>query len=146
MIRQSKIVPFIMLNESLGMTDLSGSPMTINAMKVLAYIRDNDGIMLTKSGAFYRKFVTWAAEDFQWPEYGPDRLYIVNKVLNEPDFMPLAIMHELLVGARLLRHCKGKAVPTKAGKAMIGNHGALQAELFDAYFLALDHQPDPAAA
>lgn len=139
MIRQSRIAPFIMLNESLGRSDLSGSPLAINGMKVLTHAAEDGGITLTKSGAFYRKFVTWAAEDFQWPGYEPEQLYIVNKVLNEPDFMPLAIMHELLVGSRLLRHTKGKALPTKAGKAMIGDHGALQAELFDAFFIALDH-------
>ena len=127
MIRQSKIVPFIMLNESLGMTDLSGSPMTINAMKVLAYIRDNDGIMLTKSGAFYRKFVTWAADDFRWPGYEAEELYRLNKVLNELDFMPLAIMHELLIGARLIRRYKGKVLLSQAGKRIIGDYGALQA-------------------
>ena len=59
-------------------------------------------------------------------------------MLNELDFLPLAIMHELLVGSRLLRHYKGKAVPTKAGKAMIGDHGRLQAELFDTYFTGFD--------
>jgi hypothetical protein len=139
MIRQSRIAPFIMLNESLGVSDLSGSLMAINGMKVLTRVTEDGGITLTKSGAFYRKFVTWAAEDFQWPDYEPERLYVVNKVLNEPDFMPLAIMHELMIGARLLRHYKGKALPTKAGKAMIHDHGALQAELFDAFFLALDH-------
>ena len=139
MIRQSRLAPFVMLNESLGVSDLSGSPMAINGMKVLIHAAEGGGITLTKSGAFYRKFVTWAAEDFQWPGHEPERLYVVNKVLNEPDFMPLAIMHELMIGARLLRHTKGKALTTKAGKAMIGDHGALQAELFDAYFLALDH-------
>lgn len=139
MIRQSRVAPFIMINESLGVSDLSGSPMCINGMKVLTRVTEDGGITLTKSGAFYRKFVTWAAEDFRWPDYEAERLYVVNKVLNEPDFPPLAIMHELMVGARLLRHSKGKALPTKAGKAMIGDYGALQAELFDAFFLALDH-------
>lgn len=139
MIRQSRIAPVIMLNESLGMSGLSGSPMTINGMKVLSRASEEGGIPLTKSGAFYRKFVTWAAEDFLWPGHEPEELYAVNKVLNEPDFMPLAIMHELMIGTRLLRHYKGKALTTKAGKAMIGDYGALHAELFDAYFLALDH-------
>lgn len=137
--RHSRISPFILLNESLGLSDLSGSPMCMNAMKVLTRASEDGGIMLTKSGAFYRKFVTWAAEDFGWPGYEAEELYRLNKVLNELDFMPLAIMHELLLGARLLRHYKGKALPTKAGKAMIGDYGALQAELFDSFFLALDH-------
>lgn len=139
MIRQSRIAPVTMLNESLGASDLSGSPMCVNAMKVLTRASEDGGITLTKSGAFYRKFVTWAAEDFGWPDYEAEKLYVVNKVLNEPDFPPLAIMHELLLGARLLRHYKGKALPTKAGMAMIGDYGALQAELFDSFFLALEH-------
>ncbi len=138
MIRPSRIAPIIMLNESLGVSDLSGSPMCMNTMKVLNRANENDGILLTKSGAFNRKFVTWAAEDFHWPGYEAAQLYLVNKVLNEQDFPPLAVMHELLVGARLIRRYKGKALPTKAGKVMIGDHGALQAELFDTYFTGYD--------
>lgn len=51
MIRRSRIARTALLNESLGMADLTGSPMCINAMKVLEYIRDHDGIALTKTGA-----------------------------------------------------------------------------------------------
>jgi hypothetical protein len=139
MIRQSRIAPIVMLKESLGVAELFGSPMSMNAMKVLMYIRDHHGIALTKSGAFYRKFVTWAAADFCWPGYEAEQLYAVNKVLNEPDFLPLAIMHELLIGARLIRRYKGKALLSPAGKRIVGDYGALQAELFDAFFIALDH-------
>jgi len=138
MIRPSRIAPIIMLNESLGLTDLSGSPMCINTMKVLTRANEDDGITLTKSGAFNRKFVTWAAEDFRWPGYEPEELYRLNKVLNEWDFPPLAVMHELLIGARMIRRNKNKALLTKAGKAMLGDHGALQAELFDTYLTDYD--------
>lgn len=138
MIRPSRIAPIIMLNESLRLTDLSGSPMCINTMKVLMRASEDDGIMLTKSGAFNRKFVTWAAEDFRWPGYEPEELYRLNKVLNEWDFPPLAVMHELLIGARMIRRYKNKALLTKAGKAMIGDYGALQAGLFDTYFTGYD--------
>jgi hypothetical protein len=142
MIRHSRIAPFILLNERLGQSDLTGSPMCINGMKVLRSASDGGGIPLTKSGAFYRKFVTWAAEDFRWPGHEVEKLYVVNKVLNEPDFFPLAVMHELMTGVRLLRHYKGKAVITKAGKAVLGDYGALQAELFEAFLLALDRGAD----
>ena len=91
-------------------------------------------ITLTKSGAFYRKFVVWSAEEFQWPDWTPRDLYVVNRVLNEQDFVPLAVMHDLLRAARLIRHFKGRAVLTKSGTAIISNHGALQALLFDTYF------------
>ena len=108
--------------------------MTINGMKLLEYVRDNDGIPLTKSGAFYRKCVEWAAVEFEWPGFTTDYLYRLNKVLNEPDVLPLYVMHELFDAAKLLRRYKGKAKLTKSGMAAIGNHGALQTVLFEAYF------------
>ncbi len=109
-----------------------------NGIKLLKYAHDNGGVTLTKSGGFFRKFVTWAADEFRWPGHEPEKLYIANKVLNEQDFFPLAVMHDLMLVTRLIRHFKGKAVPTKAGRAIMGDHGALQAMLFDAYFMTLD--------
>lgn len=138
MTRQSAISPYLSLNHSLASAELAGSLMCVNSMKLLICARDDDGIHLTKSGAFCRKFVTWAAEDFRWPGYEMDDLYAVNKVLNEPDFPPLAIMHDLLVAARIIRHHKGEAVLTKIGRGLIDDHGGLQAVLFDAFFLKLD--------
>lgn len=138
MIRPSRISPDVLINESLGIADLAASPMCANGMKLLIYARDNEGIALTKSGGFFRKFVTWAAHEFRWPEHEPEKLFTVNKVLNEQDFFPLAVMHDMLLATRLIRHYKGKAVLTKAGRAMIGDHGRLQAVLFDAYFATLD--------
>ena len=38
-----------------------------------------------------------------------------------------------------MHHYNGKAVLTKTGKAMIGDYGALQAEMFDGFFIALDY-------
>jgi hypothetical protein len=138
MLRPSNISPDILLNKSLGVAELCGNPICINGMKLLKHAQDNGGITLTKSGGFFRKFVIWAADEFQWPGHEPEKLYVVNKVLNEQDFFPLAVMHDLMLATRLLRHFKGKAVPTKAGRAIIGDHGALQAVLFDAYFTAYD--------
>ncbi len=138
MIRPSRISPDVLINESLGAADLAASPMCANGMKLLIYARDNEGITLTKSGGFFRKFVTWAAHEFAWPEHGPEKLFAVNKVLNEQDFFPLAVMHSLLLTTRLIHHYKGKAVLTKAGRAIIGDYGELQALLFDTYFATLD--------
>jgi hypothetical protein len=138
MIRPSRISPDVLINESLGAADLAASPMCANGMKLLIYARDNEGISLTKSGGFFRKFVTWAAHEFRWREHEPEKLFTVNKVLNEQDFFPLAVMHSLMLATGLIRHYKGKAVLTKAGRSMIGDYGRLQAVLFDAYFATLD--------
>ena len=85
-------------------------------MKLLTYAHELGGIPLTQSMAnFNRRCVEWAAEEFRWPGYEPDDLYAVNKVLNEPDFPPL------FGNTRLIRHFKGKAVLTKAGRAVLAS-------------------------
>ncbi len=78
----SQISPRLLLNEQLSTDTLAGSRLCVAAMKTLAYIRDKGGIGLTKNGAFNRKFVTWAVDEFQWPHYTTEDLYAINKVLN----------------------------------------------------------------
>lgn len=63
----------------------------------------------------------------QWPGYEPESHYSVNKVLNEPDFPPLSILHGALQDLRIIRHYKGRALLTKRGRSILGHHGELQA-------------------
>jgi hypothetical protein len=132
--QMSRIADDTLLNDSLSEAELAGSAMTINGMKLLKFVGDTGGIDLTKSGFFNRKCVVWAAEEFQWPEYEPSELYRMNKVLNEQDFPPLSVMHNLMVLGQLMRQRKGKATLIPAGKSMLGHFGKLQALLFETYF------------
>lgn len=134
----SRVCSGLVLNTDLNDERLSASLMCFNSMKLLHHADDNKGIQLTKSKALYRKCVTWAAEEFQWPGYEPEELYQLNRVLNEQDFPPLTIMHDLLVGAKLMRHFKGKVVLTKSGRQLLGNYGALQIALFETWFTQFD--------
>ncbi len=134
----SQIAHDMVLNDTLSETELAGSLMTMNGMKLLQLAGDTGGIELTKSGFFNRKCVVWAAEVFQWPEYQPAHLYRLNKVLNEQDFPPLTVMHDLLVLSQLLRYRKGFAMLTPTGKAMLASFGKLQALLFETYFTRYD--------
>jgi hypothetical protein len=118
------------LNSHITEADLLSSPLCANAMKLMMYAHETGGIPLTKSGAFNRKFVHWAAVEFDWKDYTADRLYQVNKVLNEDDFLPLMVMHDLLGMAKIGRHYKGKFVLTPKGRKLIGDHGQLQQILF----------------
>ena len=129
----SKISLHLFLNEKLGEADLKDSPLCSAGISTLAYMRDNDGVQLTKAGAFNRKFVVWAVEEFQWPGYTPEELYRINKVLNEDDVMPVSYLHALLLSARLIRHTKGKAKLTKVGMATVGDYGRLQAMMFETF-------------
>jgi hypothetical protein len=130
MFRPSTLSPFVFLSPSLSQHDVFGSPLTINRMKLLHYVENNGGSPLTQSmDAFHRKCVEWSAQEFRWPGYEPQILYSVNNVLNEPDFPPLSILHWALQDLRIIRHYKGRAVLTKRGRSILGNHGELQAVL-----------------
>ena len=134
----SKINPYLFLNDRLTEAELTDSRLCVAGMKTLAHMREHGGIKLTKAGAFNRRFVVWAVDEFQWPGYTADELYRFNKVLNEDDVMPLSYLHDLLRAARLIRRAKGKAILTKAGVALLGDHGRLQATLFDIFFTGFD--------
>ena len=118
------------INSHVTEADLQCSPLCVNSMKLMVYAHENGGIPLTKSGAFNRKFVHWAAVEFDWKDYTADHLYQINKVLNEDDFLPLMVMHDLLGMAKIGRHYKGKFVLTPKGRKLIGDHRQLQQSLF----------------
>jgi hypothetical protein len=83
---------------------LAFSPMVRGVEKTFAWIGENGGIPLTPSKAFKRVFVHWAAAEFDWPGQTEADLFAVNKVLNEPDFAPLMVLHDLIVAMKLGRH------------------------------------------
>ena len=132
----SLIAPDILLNDRLGIAELANSQMCTKGMLLLLSASKDGGIQLTKSGFLHRKFVSWAAHEFCWPGYEAEKLYEVNKVLDEQDFPPLGAMHDLMLLARLVRHRKGSAVITNTGKSMLGEFGRLQVTLFETYFSA----------
>lgn len=128
----------LVLNTNLEKKNFPKNLMCVNSIRLLNYADDNKGIRLTKSGALCRKCVTWAAKEFRWPGHEPEELYRLNRVLNEQDFPPVAIMHDLLVAAKLMRHFKGKAVLTKLGRELLGDYGAVQIALFETWFTRFD--------
>jgi hypothetical protein len=77
------------------------------ARLTLQYTQDDGSIGLTTTGAFKRVFVHRAAENFDWPGLSKDELFKLNKVLNEYDFLPLELLHFVLVQMKLGRHYKG---------------------------------------
>ncbi|MBI1494504.1 hypothetical protein [Halocynthiibacter styelae] len=115
------------------------SPLIRSVLKTAQYIEENGGIGLTPSGAFNRKFVLWAAGEFNWPGYSEEELFRVNKVLNEWDFPPVGDIHELLLGLKLARRYKGKLLLSKAGKSLTAAPGALFTELVPAFLFSVDH-------
>ncbi|PNQ04019.1 hypothetical protein [Sphingobium sp. SA916] len=109
------------------------------ARLTLTYMLDVGPIGLTPNKALKRTFVTWAAEAFEWPYYTVEDLYAVNKVLNEPDFPPLMLLHDLLISAKLARHRKGFLHITATGKDLLEHPGNLWIALAHHLLFVLDH-------
>lgn len=104
---------------------LAGAPMICATQKLLAFLLEHGTIGLTQGKAFQRRFVHWAAAEFAWPGWEEDKLFSVNKVLNEYDFPPLEALHFVLLKLKLIRHEKQTCRLTKAGRAMAGSPGDL---------------------
>jgi len=61
------------------------------------------------------------------------------KVINENDFLPLDLLHFLLISLRLGRHSKGEFRLTKRGIELAHSPGRLFAELIPSFILYFDH-------
>lgn len=120
-------------------SELLLSPLHRAAMLTLQHLVETGPIGLTPSKALKRYFVTWAADEFNWPGYTASDLYALNKVLNEHDFPPLVVLHDLLLAAKLARHCKGFLHITKMGKDLLVYPGSLWLVLAQHLLLAAGH-------
>ncbi|MBU1287273.1 MAG: hypothetical protein KJ871_06055 [Alphaproteobacteria bacterium] len=118
---------------------LAGAPMICAAQKVLSYLAEHDAIGLTKGKAFQRKFVHWAAAEFDWPGWEEDKLFLVNKVLNEYDFPPLEALHFVLLKLKLIRHYKLTCRLTKAGRDIADKTGDLFNLMMPFWLFEVDH-------
>lgn len=118
---------------------LAHSPLLKAALLTLGYIDANGPIGLTPSKALKRYFVTWAAEEFAWPHYTAPELYDINKVLNEQDFLPLVVLHDVLIVTKLARHYKGTLQITKLGRELSKKPGELWALLARYLLFQIDH-------
>ena len=63
----------------------------------------------------------------------------MNKVLNEPDFPPLMILHDVLLSAKLVRHYKGAMQLTKKGRQLKSHPAVLWIVLAHHMLHVLDH-------
>ncbi|WP_245216540.1 hypothetical protein [Sagittula salina] len=86
-----------------------------------------------------RVFVHWAATEFDWPGHSEADLFAVNKVLTEPDFAPLMVLHDLMIAMKLGRHYKGEFRPTKAGQALAGHPGRIFGTAVPFFLFRMNH-------
>lgn len=118
---------------------LAHSPIVRGLGKTFAWIGEHGGIPLTPSKAFKRVFVHWAASEFDWPSHTEADLFAVNKVLNEWDFPPLMLLHDLMIAMKLGRHYKGQFRLTRAGQALVSHPGRILNTVVPFFLFRVDH-------
>ena len=76
----------------------------------------------------------------EWPDYNQADAFRFNKVINEPDFLPLHVVRQLAQAATLVRAQRGKLVATPLGKSILSDakQGSLLAILFHLAFWHMD--------
>lgn len=103
------------------------------------YIAEHGEIGLTKSGAWNRRFIEWAVAKIAFPGWTEEKLYSVNKVLNEYDVAPLEYLHALMDGLKWGRKYKGTYRLTKTGKALAMSPATAFASVAPAFLFRFDH-------
>jgi len=132
--------PAIRLEPNLTATEISASAVTANALSLLRRAAETGGLKLTATGNLSRAMVDDMCGSIECPNYDKDELFRYQKVVNEPDFLPLHFVRILAQAAKLLRTYRGKLIPTPLGRRMLTaeQHGPLQAILFHVAFWHLN--------
>jgi len=122
----------IRLEPNVTSTEISGSAVTANALLLLRRAADTGGLKLTATGNLSRAVVEEMFGVIQAPNYDKAELLRFQKVVNEPDLLPLHFIRILTQAAKLIRTHRGKLIPTPLGRRMLAaeQHGPLQALLF----------------
>jgi hypothetical protein len=89
-------------------------------------------LKLTATGNLSRAVVEEMFGIIQAPDYDKAELLRFQKVINEPDLLPLHFIRILTQAAKLSRTHRGKLLPTPLGRRILAaeQHGPLQALLF----------------
>ena len=119
-------------------TDLSA--VARNALILLHAATVGGGLKRTATGNLSRAVVAEMCNLFTWPDFEKDREFQFNKVINEPDFLPLYFVRHIAEAGKLLRQYKGHLKTTPDGRKMLRepNQQALQAILFHIVLWHLD--------
>lgn len=128
------------LATDLSREEATSSIMARNALLVLEAAAKPPGLKLTTTGNLSRHVVAAMFDRLEWPGVERDVIRQFHKVINEPDFLALYSIRNLLEASRLARKHKGHLVIAPAGrKALDGSTlPALQASLFETAFWRID--------
>lgn len=130
----------IRIANDLSADEIAGSAVARNILILLRQAIERGGLPLTATGNLSRVVVAEMCKLIEWPHYDQADAFRFQKVINEPDFMPLHVVRLLAQAARLVRAQRGKLVATPFGKSMLSDsrRGSLPAILFHLAFWHMD--------
>jgi hypothetical protein len=136
----SAVQTAIRIANDLGVDEIAGSPVARNALILLRQAIERGGLPVTATGNLSRAEVAEMCKLIEWPNYDQADAFRFNKVINEPDFLPLHVVRQLAQAATLVRAQRGKLVATPLGKSMLSDarQGSLLAILFHLAFWHMD--------
>ena len=104
----------IRIASDLSVGEIAGSPVARNTLILLRQAIERGGLPLTATGNLSRAVVAEMCKLIEWPDYDQADAFRFNKVINEPDFLPLHVVHPARsssnFGARPAREAGGNAV------------------------------------
>jgi len=136
----SAVQTAIRIASDLSVGEIAGSPVARNTLILLRQAIERGGLPLTATGNLSRAVVAEMCKLIEWPDYDQADAFRLNKVINEPDFLPLHVVRQLAQAATLVRAQRGKLVATSLGKSMLSDakQGSLLAILTHLAFWHMD--------
>jgi hypothetical protein len=136
----SAVQTAIRIANDLSVGEIAGSPVARNTLILLRQAIERVGLPLTATGNLSRAAVAEMCKLIEWPDYDQADAFRFNKVINEPDFLPLYVVRQLAQAATLVRAQRGKLVATPLGKSMLSDarQGSILAILFHLAFWHTD--------
>ena len=72
--------------------EFNASAVARNALLLIRRAGVGNGLMLTATGNLTRSAVAEMIDRFDWPDFDREEAFHLNKVINEPDFLPLHVV------------------------------------------------------
>ena len=130
----------IRLASDLIFEELQQSSVARNALILLREAAEGPGLKMTATGNLARSVVAQMCEHFMWPGFDKAHAFEFNKIINEPDFLPLLFVRRVAQASKLLHRYRSHLRVTPAGRRMAEepDRRVLQAVLFQVALWHLD--------
>jgi hypothetical protein len=102
----------------MSLDEIEESAVARNALVLLRSASEGSGLGLTATGNLARRVVAEMRELMIWPDFDQAEAFRFDKVVNEPDYLPLYFIRHVAEAAGAVRRRKGNLKPTPAGRQL----------------------------